>query len=208
MNFRFKHIAGMAFFVGLLAGGVILAPFAFDAVRAPPPEHPAEGNSRQANASRFQVEAYLVDLGEDPLAWDCRPGQPDRVRLIRRFCFAEHILEFERIEAGVGGALQLTTRGDAVFLGEDGTKLLGHQQLSASQSDSLVAMLSSRLPRIPRYVDSWTTPPYQSAIETCISGKANLVARNSLDQQFEKMAGAVSSVAGVKLSRSSPGMCM
>jgi hypothetical protein len=208
MNFRFKHIAGTTIFLGLLAGGAMLAPFATDAIRAPNQRDSADISSREANASRFGFEAYLVGLGKEPLDWDCRSGQPNRARFFRNSCFAEHILEFEQVQVGRNGVLQLTAREEAVFLSAEGTKLLGRRHLTASQSDALIAMLARRLPRIPSQLNAWQMPSYEAAMEACIAGESFFAIRNIDDPEFEAIAGDFVSLAGVTLSRTAPGMCM
>ena len=208
MNFRFKHIAGMTISVGLLAGGAVLAPFVMDAIRAPNRASSVGTGSREANASLFQFEQHLVVLGKEPLAWDCRSGQPDRVRFVRSSCFAEHVIDFEQVGSGRNGVLRFTAREGALFLAADGTTLLGRHHLTVSQSDALLAMLARRLPGIPPQSDNWQMPSYEAVMEACIAGESFLVIRNFVDPEFEPIAGDFVSRAGVTLSRAAPGMCM
>lgn len=206
---RARHVAGMVLLMGLVVGGALLTPLAIHSKADPPGLQVPAPNSRDAQASRFRAEQYLVDMGKDPLAWDCRPDQPTRVRYWRNACFAEHILEFETWGDGSAGKLRLTARGEAEFDAGGGRKLLGDQSLGGPEAAAIVAMLSKRLPHVPSLSDTWQTPRYQSVIEACISGHSYLLARDfQSDEQFERLAQNLVGLAGVRLARKSPGHCM
>ena len=206
---RVRHIAGMTVLAGILAGAAMLAPIAIDAIRPVRLEQPPTPDLREINASRFRLEAYLVNLDKDPLAWNCRPGQPIRVRYIKDFCFAEHIMEFEAVSMDSAGSLLLTGRGEAGFISTDGNKLLGQLHLDVPQSSEIMSRLAEKLPRIPSHLDDWQMPMYRSAIEACLSGHSYIVIRNfQSDERFERLAEEFTSLAGVKLSRTTPATCM
>lgn len=206
---RIYPIVGIALVIGAVAGAMIASPFAIDAFRPREPITSVAPYSRDAYASKFQLEQYLMSLGRDPLAWSCQPDETVRVRYLRNSCFAEHLLEFESPAVASAGRLRLTVRGEAQFQAPDGTMLVGLRYLDASESAELVPLLEQQLPTIRPLSDVWQSPMYQSAIEACISGRSYLAVRSyGGDEKFERLAGEVARSLGVKATRKSPGACM
>lgn len=206
INYRF--IAKSAVAISLMVGIAIFSSLIYSSRAENNEILPQRQLTLENHMDRFRYEEYLVHLGKYPLAWDCRIGQPDRIRYIRESCFTEHIAEIFLNEPGGTGSVQLTARSEAIFTAPSSKTNGGHYQLDLTQTNGLRNFLAGNLHSLPTYSDSWQIPRYRAAIEACISGEPFLAIRNSWDDAFEKIAEDIAVQSGFKLGTKSKLHCM
>jgi hypothetical protein len=195
---RTRTIAIWSVLILVLAGAVMAAPFAHDAM--------IRGTSVDRSSP---VPLIDISIGGherrvvEPL--ECEAGSPDKLRIYAGYCTSEHLVEIDLRS----GKADLATGYHGEFRSKDGKLVRDHWQVSPTVARSLRDKLASRLPKLDREAGESVLPASEAGIEACIGGRPMIAVRHEhTEDGFSELYEELLDGTGLELASSPAQVCI